>query len=88
MFKQHRLSKLTLAVGLGLFVHTNGLIAAEAELAANDEIEEVVAVGTRLQGSAAAVVEERKIRHSLLIFSEPSNYHVLATVTLPQRFVV
>ena len=49
MFKQHRLSKLTLAVGLGLFVHTNGLIAAEAELAANDEIEEVVAVGTRLQ---------------------------------------
>lgn len=60
MFKQHRLSKLTLAVGLGLFVHTNGLIAAEAELAANDEIEEVVAVGTRLQGSAAAVVEERK----------------------------
>ena len=59
MSKQHRLSKLSLAIGLGLFVHTSYVSAAEEQLE-NNEIEEVVAVGTRLQGSAAAVVEERK----------------------------
>jgi len=51
---QHRLNKISLAVGLGLVAVTNTAVAQD------DEIEEVVATGTRLQGSAAAVIEERR----------------------------
>ena len=55
-----RLSSLAVAVTLGMTVPQ--AIAAD-ETQANDEdqyIEEVVAVGTRLKGSAAAVLQERK----------------------------
>ena len=61
MAKQHRLDKLAWAVGLGLLAQSSALVAAEeVQSADNQELEEVVAVGTRLQGSAAAVIEERK----------------------------
>ncbi|MEO2268606.1 TonB-dependent receptor [Pseudoalteromonas sp. YIC-656] len=62
MSKQHKLNRLAWAVGFGLFAQSNALMAAEEDVqtAENQEIEEVVAVGTRLQGSAAAVIEERK----------------------------
>lgn len=62
MSKKHRLNQITWAIGLGLVAHSTSLIAAQADeqLTNEQEIEEVVAVGTRLQGSAAAVVEERK----------------------------
>lgn len=55
MTNQHKLQKLAVAVGLGLFSHTSTAIAQEEQV-----MEEVVAKATRLQGSAAAVVAERK----------------------------
>jgi len=57
MLNQARLNKLSLAISLSLLASSLNLSAAQSE---QSEIEEVVAVGTRLQGSAAAVVEERK----------------------------
>lgn len=57
MLNQYRLHKLSLAIGLGLVAGSVNVNAAQLD---QSEIEEVVAVGTRLQGSAAAVVEERK----------------------------
>lgn len=56
MTNQHKLQKLAVAVGLGLFSYTNASLAQEEE----QVIEEVVVKATRLQGSAAAVVAERK----------------------------
>jgi len=56
MTNQHKLQKLAIAVGLGLFSYNNAAIAQEEE----QVMEEVVAKATRLQGSAAAVVAERK----------------------------
>jgi len=53
MANQHKLQKLAIAVGLGLFC--NASFAEEAQV-----MEEVVVKATRLQGSAAAVVAERK----------------------------
>ena len=55
MKTHHRLKKLTFAVSLGLLASANTAVAQE-----EGEIEEVVATGTRLQGSAAAVIAERK----------------------------
>ena len=55
MKNQRKLKPLSLAVSLGLLAQAHLVIAVE-----EDEIEEVVAVGTRLQGSAAAVIEERR----------------------------
>ena len=55
MNNQHRLTRVTLAVSFALFASTVG--AQQTDDAA---IEEVVATASRLQGSAAAVVEERK----------------------------
>ena len=61
MKTQHRLKKLTLAVSLGLLSYTNNLAAQEQDtLAQQEAMEEVVVVASRLQGSAAAVIEERK----------------------------
>ncbi|WP_206483541.1 TonB-dependent receptor [Thalassotalea sp. G2M2-11] len=57
MTNQHKLQRLAVAVGLGLFSYTN-VTAAQAE--EQQVMEEVVAKATRLQGSAAAVIEERK----------------------------
>ncbi|MDP4982942.1 TonB-dependent receptor plug domain-containing protein [Pseudoalteromonas tunicata] len=57
MLNQYRLHKLSLAISLGLLASSVNVSAAQEE---QSEIEEVVAVGTRLQGSAAAVIEERK----------------------------
>lgn len=57
MLNQHKLHKLSLAIGFGLAVSSINVGAAELD---QSEIEEVVAVGTRLQGSAAAVVAERR----------------------------
>ena len=54
MRNQRKLSTISFAVSLGLLAQANLVMAAD------DEIEEVVAVGTRLQGSAAAVIEERR----------------------------
>ncbi|WP_448569003.1 TonB-dependent receptor plug domain-containing protein [Thalassotalea ganghwensis] len=55
MTNQHKLQKLAIAVGLGLFSYTHAALAEEEQV-----MEEVVAKATRLQGSAAAVVAERK----------------------------
>ncbi|CCQ10600.1 TonB-dependent receptor [Pseudoalteromonas luteoviolacea B = ATCC 29581] len=55
MVSKYKLDKLRLAICLGLVASTATVQAAEEQ-----EIEEVVAVGSRLQGSAAAVIEERK----------------------------
>ena len=60
MSKKHRLNQITWAIGLGLCAQSVSLFAAQNDVDVAQEIEEVVAVGTRLQGSAAAVVEERK----------------------------
>ncbi len=56
-----RLSNLTIAVMIGLSA-TSALAADEQDAAEEEEqvIEEVVTVGTRLKGTAAAVLEERK----------------------------
>lgn len=54
MRNQQKLNSITFAVSLGLLAQANTVMAND------DEIEEVVAVGTRLQGSAAAVIEERR----------------------------
>ncbi len=56
MTNQHKLQKLAVAVGLGLFTQTHAVLAQEEQ----QVMEEVVAKATRLQGSAAAVVAERK----------------------------
>ena len=55
MLNRRKLKTISAAVTLGLLAQANIAIAAD-----EDEIEEVVAVGTRLQGSAAAVIEERR----------------------------
>ena len=55
MKNQSKLKNISLAVSLGLLAQANVVMATD-----DDEIEEVVAVGTRLQGSAAAVIEERR----------------------------
>lgn len=55
MTTQRKLNALSAAVVLGLLAQANQALAAD-----DDELEEVVAVGTRLQGSAAAVIEERR----------------------------
>jgi len=61
MKTQYKLKKLTLAISLGLLSHTSNLSAQEQDTLAQEEaMEEVVVVATRLQGSAAAVIEERK----------------------------
>jgi len=51
------LSSLTLAVAAGLYVQAAPAIAQSAE---DQAIEEVVATGTRLKGTATAVLQERK----------------------------
>ncbi|MBQ4860323.1 TonB-dependent receptor [Pseudoalteromonas sp. MMG013] len=56
MNKHMKLKKIALAVSTTLMVGVSMPILAAEE----QTIEEVVAVGTRLQGSAAAVIEERK----------------------------
>ena len=56
MTNQYKLQKLAVAVGLGLFSYTDTSFAQEEE----QVMEEVVAKATRLQGSAAAVIAERK----------------------------
>lgn len=56
MKTQHKLTKISVAVGLSLIASANVLNAQET----GNDIEEVVSVGTRLQGSAAAVIAERK----------------------------
>ena len=55
MTNQRKLNALSAAVAVGLLAQANVAFAAD-----EDELEEVVAVGTRLQGSAAAVIEERR----------------------------
>ncbi|WP_322407088.1 TonB-dependent receptor [Idiomarina sp. PL1-037] len=63
MKNQYKLKPVALAVGLGLFAVAPGALAQqadEAEIERESTIEEVVTTGSRLQGSAAAVVEERK----------------------------
>jgi hypothetical protein len=64
MKTQYRLSKLTLGVSLGLLVLTNTVVAQEQEQQQEQEqdkiLDEVVTTGSRLQGSATAVIEERK----------------------------
>lgn len=55
MTKQYKLQKLAVAVGLGLFSVTGQALAEEEQA-----MEEVVAKATRLQGSAASVIAERK----------------------------
>ncbi|MDO6444486.1 TonB-dependent receptor [Colwellia sp. 1_MG-2023] len=57
MTNQYKLQKLAVAVGLGLFSYTSAAVAQEEE---QQVMEEVVAKATRLQGSAAAVIAERK----------------------------
>lgn len=55
-----RLSSLAVAVTLGMTA-SNALAADETQATEEEQIiEEVVAVGTRLKGSAAAVLQERK----------------------------
>ena len=56
MKMQYRLKKVSLAVGMGLALSSQYAIAQEED----EVIEEVVATASRLQGSAAAVIEERK----------------------------
>lgn len=63
MKNQYKLKPVALAVGLGLFVSAPAALAQqadEAEIERESTIEEVVTTGSRLQGSAAAVVQERK----------------------------
>ena len=57
MRNQSKLKKVSFAVTAALLASANIAVAQESE---DDIIEEVVAVGSRLQGSAAAVVEERR----------------------------
>lgn len=57
MKTQYRLNKLTLGVSLGLWV-TSGAALAQAQ--EEQVLDEVVTTGSRLQGSATAVIEERK----------------------------
>ena len=57
MTNQYKLQRLAVAVGLGLFSYTSAAVAQEEE---QQVMEEVVAKATRLQGSAAAVIAERK----------------------------
>ncbi|MDO6427515.1 TonB-dependent receptor plug domain-containing protein [Thalassotalea sp. 1_MG-2023] len=56
MTNHYKLQKLAVAVGLGLFSVTGYALAPEEE----QVMEEVVAKATRLQGSAASVIAERK----------------------------
>jgi hypothetical protein len=61
MKTQNKLKKVTLAVSLGLLSYTNTLHAQEQDTQAQqDAMEEVVVVASRLKGSTAAVIEERK----------------------------
>ncbi|MFT6899254.1 MAG: hypothetical protein ACJA13_003687 [Paraglaciecola sp.] len=55
MNKQRKLKKVAYCVGLGLLVNAGSVFAQEEQV-----MEEVVASGSRLQGSASAVIEERK----------------------------
>ena len=52
---QQRLNKVSYAVSLCLFVHATHVAGQE-----QDAIDEVVSTASRLQGTAAAVIEERK----------------------------
>lgn len=45
-----------------------------AQQTEDEIIEEVVATGTRLKGTATAVLEERKTKHSLPIFLVQNKY--------------
>ncbi|NQZ81980.1 MAG: TonB-dependent receptor [Colwellia sp.] len=56
MTNPYKLQKLALAVGLGLFSYSHAVLAQEEQ----QVMEEVVVKATRLQGSAAAVIAERK----------------------------
>ena len=63
MKNQYKLKPVALAVGLGLFATAPTALAQQADetdVERESTIEEVVTTGSRLQGSAAAVVEERK----------------------------
>ncbi len=63
MKNQYKLKPVALAVGLGLFASAPAALAQqadEADVERESTIEEVVTTGSRLQGSAAAVVQERK----------------------------
>lgn len=63
MKNQYKLKPVALAVGLGLFATAPTALAQqvdETDVERQSTIEEVVTTGSRLQGSAAAVVEERK----------------------------
>ncbi|AEE24286.1 TonB-dependent receptor [Glaciecola sp. 4H-3-7+YE-5] len=55
MSNQYKLKKVAYSVGLGLLVSAGATFAQESQV-----MEEVVATGSRLQGTAAAVIEERK----------------------------
>ncbi|MFQ3237110.1 MAG: hypothetical protein ACI9C4_002688, partial [Paraglaciecola sp.] len=55
MNKQRKLKKVAYCVGLGLLVNAGSVFAQKEQV-----MEEVVASGSRLQGSASAVIEERK----------------------------
>ncbi len=59
MTTQHRLKRVSLAVGLGLLANVPNVLA-QGTPEENDVMEEVVVKATRLQGSAAAVIEERR----------------------------
>ncbi len=59
MTTQHRLKRVSLAVGLALFAQAPNVIA-QGTPEENDVMEEVVVKATRLQGSAAAVIAERR----------------------------
>jgi outer membrane receptor protein involved in Fe transport len=52
---QYKLKKVAYSVGLGLLVSSGTAFAQESQV-----MEEVVATASRLQGTAAAVIEERK----------------------------
>ncbi|AWB67914.1 TonB-dependent receptor [Saccharobesus litoralis] len=56
MKNQHKFNKIALAVGFSLLGSVPAVMAADEDAM----MEEVVATGSRLQGSAAAVIEERK----------------------------
>lgn len=56
MKMQYRPKRVALAVGMGLALFSHVAIAQEED----EVIEEVVATASRLQGTAAAVIEERK----------------------------
>ena len=63
MNNQYKLKPVALAVGLSLLTSAPAALAQqveEAEVDRESTIEEVVTTGSRLQGSAAAVVEERR----------------------------